>query len=200
MPVRWPRHPLLYEINTRVWLREVAGPGGRPATLATVPDAHLDAIAEHGFDAVWLMGVWAVGPEAVWAARHEPSLRPVYRKALPDCTEADIIGSPYAVSRYEVAEEIGGPGGLQLLRGRLARRGMRLVLDFVGNHTARDNRLVHECPEAFVMGTTEDLARDPTSFFRTREGRVLAHGRDPYFPAWSDTAQVNHASSAGRGA
>lgn len=200
MAVRWPRYPLVYEINTRVWLRELSERHRRTVTLATVPFEEIGRMGVLGFDALWLMGVWATGPEAVWVARRDQRMREEYDRALPDGTDADVIGSPYAVSRYEVAEEIGGPGGLQVLRARLAAQGIRVILDFVPNHTARDHRLVRERPEAFVRGTVEDLAGDPTSFFRSREGEILAHGRDPYFPAWTDTAQINFASRAGRDA
>ena len=198
MAVRWPRYPLVYEVNTRVWLRELSARHGRIVTLATVPSEEIAPIGALGFDAVWLMGVWAVGPDPVWVARHDARMHAEYDRALPGGTDDDIIGSPYAISRYEVAEEIGGPGGLQVIRARLAMLGMRVILDFVPNHTARDHRLVREQPDAFVQGTTEDLARDPGSFFRSRDGKVIAHGRDPYFPAWTDTAQVNYASRAGR--
>ena len=198
MAVRWPRHPLVYEINTRVWLRELSARHRRPVTLATVPAEEVARLGALGFDAVWLMGVWTPGTEAAWIARQDAGLRAAYARALPDLQAADITGSPYAIARYEVAEEIGGPGGLQVLRARLASLGIRVILDFVPNHLARDHRLVRERPEAFVRGTEEDLARDPASFFRTRGGDVLAHGRDPYFPAWTDTAQVNHAAEAGR--
>jgi glycosidase len=200
MAVRWPRYPLVYEINTRVWLRDLSARHERTVTLATVPAEELAPIAALGFDAVWLMGVWSTGPEPVWAARNEASLRAEYERALPGVTDDDIIGSPYAVSRYEVADEIGGPGGLQVIRARLASLGVRVILDFVPNHTARDHRLVRERPDAFLLGTAEDLARDPRSFFRSREGPIVAHGRDPHYPAWTDTAQVNFASRAGRGA
>jgi glycosidase len=200
MTVRWPRYPLVYEINTRVWLRELSERLRRTVTLATVPSDEIARMGVLGFDAVWLMGVWATGPEAVFVARRDPRMRAEYDRALPDGTEADVIGSPYAVSRYEVAEEIGGPGGLQVLRARLAAQGLRVILDFVPNHTARDHRLVRERPDAYVRGTGEDLARDRGSFFRSREGEIVAHGRDPFFPAWTDTAQVNFASAAGRDA
>ena len=200
MAVRWPRYPLVYEINTRVWLQDLSARHKRPVTLATVPPEELAPIAALGFDAVWLMGVWATGPEPVWVARHDGPLRAEYARALPDVTDDDIIGSPYAISRYEVAEGIGGPGGLQVIRARLATHGMRVILDFVPNHIARDHRLVRERPEAMIRGTTEDHARDPRSFFRSRSGAIVAHGRDPYFPAWTDTAQVNFASRDGRDA
>ena len=198
MAVRWPRYPLVYEINIRVWLHELSARHGRTVTLATVPAEELSAIAALGFDAVWLMGVWAVGPDPVWVARHHAGLQQEYDRVLPDRTDADVIGSPYAISRYEVAEEIGGPGGLSVIRARLATHGMRVILDFVPNHTARDHRLMRERPDAYIRGTTEDLAREPGSFFRSRDGTIVAHGRDPYFPAWTDTAQVNYASAIGR--
>jgi len=41
-----------------------------------------------------------------------------------------------------------------------------------------------------VPGATSDLERDPASFVEIA-GRVLANGRDPYFPAWPDVVQLN---------
>src|SRR6187401_2381880 len=124
MAIRWPRYPLVYEINTRVWLRELSARHGRTVTLATIPAAELAPIAALGFDAVWLMGVWTVGPDPVWVARRHAGLQQDFHRILPDWTEADVIGSPYAISRYEVAEEIGGPGGLSVIRARLGSLGM----------------------------------------------------------------------------
>ena len=39
-----PRYPSLYQINTRVWLTELSGKLGRPATPDDVPDAELDRL------------------------------------------------------------------------------------------------------------------------------------------------------------
>ena len=44
------RYPSLYQINTRVWLRELSNSLGRPAALADIPDAFLDQVAAMGFD------------------------------------------------------------------------------------------------------------------------------------------------------
>jgi hypothetical protein len=33
----WPKHPVIYEINTWVWLSELGRKYERPVTLATVP-------------------------------------------------------------------------------------------------------------------------------------------------------------------
>ena len=45
-------------------------------------------------------------------------------------------------------------------------------------------------PEYFIQGDDEDLRRDPASFIAAG-GKVLACGRDPYFPAWPDVLQLN---------
>ena len=41
----WPKYPLIYEINTWVWLRELGQKYQRPITLATVPSEEWDALA-----------------------------------------------------------------------------------------------------------------------------------------------------------
>ena len=50
-----------------------------------------------------------------------------------------------------------------------------------------------------MSGTTADLERDPASFVEIA-GRVLANGRDPYFPAWPDVVQLNAFAPALRAA
>jgi hypothetical protein len=49
----WPKHPVIYEINTWVWLSELSRKYKRPVNLATVSEEEWDALASHGFDAVW---------------------------------------------------------------------------------------------------------------------------------------------------
>jgi len=194
----WPRHPLLYEINTRVWVRELSARAGKRLTLDTIPPEEVERIAGLGFDAVWLMGVWTTGLAAIRLARTDAGLRVDYRRALPDLTDGDIIGSPYAVSRYQVSADLGGPAALASLRASFATYGMRMMLDFVPNHTATDHALLTESPHAYVRGSEDDIARHPEAFFRTRGGLIIAHGRDPFFAPWQDTAQVDYGHRPGR--
>jgi hypothetical protein len=184
------KNPLIYEINTWVWLAELAHRHGRAVTLADVPDVEWETLAGLGLDAVWLMGVWERSPAGTDIARHDPDLQAGFRRVLPDLAEQDVVGSPYCVRRYAVDAHLGGPAGLAVARERLAAHGLRLILDFVPNHVAPDHPWVQEHPAYFITGGRDDRERDPSSF-REVEGRVLACGRDPYFPAWPDVLQLN---------
>lgn len=186
----WPKHPIIYEIHTWVWLYDLAQRYQQPVTLATVPDEEWDAIAALGIDAVWLMGVWERSPAGRAIARTHPDLQAGYREALPDFRPEDVVGSPYCVRRYQVDEQLGGTEGLASARQALIDRGIRLILDFVPNHVAPDHPWVASHPEYFIHGNDADLSNDPGSFIRI-DGRIFAFGRDPYFPAWTDVLQLN---------
>ncbi len=190
METSWPRRPVIYEIHTWVWLSELSQHYKRTITLGNVPAEQWDVIASLGMDAVWLMGVWERSPQGIRIANENESLQADFRRALPDYTPADIVGSAYCVRQYVVDDHLGGPEGLAVARQMLAQRGLRLILDFVPNHVAPDHPWVFEHPEYFVQGTREDLALAPGAFFEAG-ATVIAKGRDPYFPPWPDVAQLN---------
>lgn len=200
-PLRRSPHPLLLEIPARPWLAALSAAAGRRLTLAEVPDAELVRVAERGFHGVWLMGVWRTGREARRLALKYPTLLAEYERLFPDWSLADVHGSPYAIAAYEASPALGGDPALDRLRERLRSHGLGLVLDFVGNHLARDHGWIDEHAEWFVRGTERDLARAPSDWFahfgRERDA-VFAHGRDPHFPGWSDTVQVDYRVRAAR--
>jgi len=186
-----PQYPALLQINTRTWLDERGEAIGRAATLDDVPNDALDRIARDGFDWVWLLGVWQTGPAARQISLENPAWQAEYRALVGDVTDDDVAGSPFAVQAYVVNRDFGGPAALAGLRGRLAARGLRLMLDFVPNHTAPDHAWVSAHPELYIQGTDEDIAREPQNYRRVG-GKVFALGRDPYFPGWPDTLQLNY--------
>jgi hypothetical protein len=198
--VATPRYPALYQLNTRVWLTDLGRRLGRAATLDDIPDEALDRIAALGFDWVWLLSVWQTGLVARAISRSNPGWRQEFAATLPDLTDDDIPGSGFAITGYDVATALGGDGALARLRGRLRARGLRLMLDFVPNHTAPDHPWVRENPGFYVQGTPEQLAAEPHNYTRVtgRDGqpRVLAYGRDPYFAGWPDTLQLDYANPA----
>ena len=191
-----PNNPKLYEINTRVWLRRFDTPA-RPATLEHVPLSVWDELAGKGINIVWLMGVWKLNSSVVEKYSLTDELVRGYRRALPDWRREDVIGSPYAVDSYSISSYVGNLESLQALRNTLHQRGMRLMLDFVPNHFSADSHLIHTHPEHFLQGNNALLQRDPKTFYRPQNNPqnkelIFAHGRDPYFPAWTDSVQVNY--------
>ena len=132
----WPERPVIYEVNTAVWLDELSRTAGRRLTLADIPHVDWAAVTPAGVDAVWLMGVWEWSPAELSIANENSELWADFRNALPDVQTVDVIGSPYCVRRYVVDATLGGPGGLAAARAALAERNVRLVLDYVPNHVA----------------------------------------------------------------
>lgn len=193
-----PRYPSLLQINTRVWLTELAQRLGRPATLDDVPDRDLDGLANLGVDWIWLLSVWQTGAAAQRVSRSNPEWLAEFEHTLPDLREEDIAGSGFAITGYTVHRLIGGDAALARLRARLQQRGLRLMLDFVPNHMALDHPWIHSHPEYFVSGTEEDLRRAPQNYVRLADAdgsqRVLAYGRDPYFSGWPDTLQLDYSN------
>ena len=188
--IGWPTAPSIYEIDTWPWLAGLGRRLGHPVTLDGVPAAVWDEVALVGADAVWLMGVWERSPAGLAIALADESLVRAFRAALPDLSRADVAGSPYCVRRYRADERLGGPAGLAAARSELARRGLRLILDYVPNHVAPDHPAVLGHPQWFIEGSPADLEREPAGWFTAGE-RILARGRDPYFPPWPDVAQLN---------
>jgi hypothetical protein len=186
----WPDKPVIYEINTAVWLGDLSRAAGRRVTLADVACSDWDAVTPVGIDAIWLMGVWERSPAGVALANADAGLQSSFRDALPDLRPEDVIGSPYCVRRYVVDPAFGGPRALAAARATLAARGIRLILDYVPNHVAPDHPWVTSRPQLFVTGSEQDIQSEPAAWL-TAGGHVLAHGRDPYFPPWPDVVQLD---------
>ena len=99
---------------------------------------------------------------------------------MPDVQDNDICGSCFSIKEYNVAPEIGGNKALRNLRQKLSKKGINLMLDFVPNHTALDHPWVVKNSKFFV-----EIYGDK---------KVLANGRDPNFPCWEDTLQLNYSN------
>jgi glycosidase len=104
---------------------------------------------------------------------------------LPDLAEDDIGGSGFAITDYAVSDVLGGDAALARFRERLARRGIKLMLDFVPNHTAPDHLWIKSHPDYYIEGSEEDLATSPANYLRVETDcgpKILSDGRDPNFP------------------
>jgi hypothetical protein len=191
-------YPSLYQVNTRVWLTSLSETLGRPTRLDDIPDAELDRLAGMGFDWVWFLSVWQTGPAGQRVSRANAEWRKEFQETLPDLREEDIAGSGFGITAYAVPAGLGGDTALARLRRRLAKRGLKLMLDFVPNHMGLDHPWVEDHPEFFVTGTVDLLAREPQNYIRVKGQKgdlILAYGRDPYFSGWPDTLQLDYGNT-----
>ena len=194
-PSSWRPNPVVYELNTLIWLGEVANRVGAPVTLETVPANEWDDVVPQGVTVVWLMGIWTRSRAGRDIALADPALRSAWTEALPDWTESDVAGSAYCILDYEPAPAIGGWDGLDCARAELRARGALLMVDWVPNHVGPDSPWLQTDPAAFVRGTADELAVDPGAFVEIAGG-VFAKGKDPYFAPWPDVVQVDAFSPA----
>jgi len=195
-PQFWKEHPAMYEVNTRVWLNELSNKYNKEITLDTVPKDTFENYLSY-FDAVWLMGVWERSPASKKVATEHKGLQQEFHAALDDFSEEDVIGSPYAVYYYHVDSHVGGKEGLETFRKELSKREIQLILDYVPNHVSKDHLWTLEKSDIFIEGTQQDLENHPNEYFEVYD-KIFAHGKDPYFPPWTDTVQINAFSKDAR--
>jgi len=182
------KHPILYEISTRPWLLELSQKYKRTITkLTDIPLGEFDTLKKNGIEIVWMMGVWKLGTYGV-----ELDRKADYSGVLPGWTKADVIGSPYAITEYVCNPEIGTNADLKWLKSELNRRGMKLMLDFVPNHSAVDAPTAKSKPILYMRAPKGE--KNPKRY--TADG--LAYGKDPYFDPWMDVLQWNYWESETR--
>lgn len=190
----------LYEMNTRTWKsrRDTEGVlhigGFNRITLAD-----LKAIKAKGFNSIWFMGVWEIGPKV---------------RAISRRYGDDYAGSPFAINNYHVSEELGTEDEFRQLVERARAAGLKVILDFVPNHMGLDSAWLNEHPEFFIhrvldereaaLADEELQSRYPGYFvyrtpsypqggIRVPKTILVAYGKDPYFYPWIDTAQLDYA-------
>ena len=175
-------HPILYEISTRPWLYELSQKYGKSITkIKDIPTTEFDNLKKSGIEIVWMMGVWKLGTYGLEFDRKQD-----YSGVLPDWTKDDVIGSPYSITEYECNPDIGTNDDLVWLRKQINNRGMKLMLDFVPNHSAVDAPTASSNPKLYMRAPPGKT--DPSRY--TDSG--IAYGKDPYFSPWLDVIQWNY--------
>ncbi len=116
----WSRDAVIYQINTRQFTPE----GTFRAAMAELP--RLQAL---GVDILWLMPIHPIGVE----------------------NRKGTLGSPYAVRDYfDVNPDFGTKADFKAFVDAAHAQGMRVILDWVANHSAWDNPLRDQHPEYYV--------------------------------------------------
>ena len=57
---------------------------------------------------------------------------------------------------------------------------------------AIDSPWIDEQPDLFIRSNPEARKQSTAEFFLHPSGAVIAFGRDPYFPPWHDTSQLDY--------
>ena len=163
----WMSNVVLMAKSVHVWLDQLSKWHQRPiTTLADIPDQELDRLARWGVTGLWLIGLWE---------RSHAS-----RQIKQWMGNPDAAASAYALHEYEIAQDLGGHGAYENLRGRAEARGIRLASDMVPNHMGLDSRWVVEHPDWFLQldqppfpayqFTGGDLCRDERVSVRIEDG------------------------------
>ena len=185
--------PRIYQASAR-HLVSGTDPEFPPGSLDDISTKWLSQLVAKGFDWFYLYGVWDSGTAGRAVSRAHPSMWAKQAKDLPHGSILDVCGSPFAIKEYRQDPRLGEPGALARLRERCQNAGLKLMLDFVVNHTALDHSWVTHRPEWFVQAQGEAADNRPEGFIplpTMRGWRIFAHGKDPYFPSWADTLQLN---------
>lgn len=140
----WSYSAVLYELNIRQFTPE--------GTFSAARE-RLPFLRSIGIDAIWLMPIYPIGIEG--------------RKGK--------LGSYYSIRDYTgVNEEFGSAEELREFIGAAHALGMKVILDWVANHTARDARWITECPANWYERDEAGVAKVPWD--------------------WTDTAKLNYAN------
>lgn len=134
----WMPRVVMLAKNAFVWLNQLSRQYQRPIErLDQIPDETLDQLVHWGFTGLWLIGLWE---------RSEAS-----REIKQLCGNPDAISSAYSLTRYQIAEKLGGEAAYYNLSQRCGSRGIRLASDMVPNHMAIDSDWVYDHPDWFIQ-------------------------------------------------
>jgi glycosidase len=147
-PAEWTRNAVIYEANVRQYT-----PEGTFAAFAR----HLPRLDSLGVDILWLMPVQPIGK--------------LNRKGS--------LGSYYSISDYTaINPEHGSEADFKAFVDDAHQRGLRVVLDWVANHSAFDHAWATAHPDWYVHSADGSISNA-----RDNEGRETD---------WTDVAELNY--------
>lgn len=142
----WLRDAVIYEVFPRVF-----SPGGDFEGVT----AQLDRLKDLGVDVLWLMPIHPMGK----------------------LKAKGTLGSPYAVRDYDAIDPAyGDADDLKQLVAGAHKRGMKVFIDIVANHTAWDSVLIEKHPDWYRKDAS---------------GHIV-----PPNPDWVDVAQLDYSNPA----
>ncbi|TPV33513.1 alpha-amlyase [Paucihalobacter ruber] len=127
----WSKNAVIYQINTRQFT---------PEGTFKAAQKELPRLKDLGIDIIWLMPIHPIGEK----------------------NRKGTLGSPYAVKDYYgVNPEFGNEQDLKNFINEAHQLGMKVILDWVANHTAWDNVLVETHPEWYQRDHNDNFRPTP---------------------------------------
>ena len=140
----WSYSAVLYEMNIRQFTPE----GTLSAAMERLP-----MLKNLGIDAIWLMPVYPIGEE----------------------NRKGSLGSYYSISDYcAINPEFGTMEDFDKFVAKAHSLGIKILLDWVANHTARDAKWINGKPADWYERESDGTAKVPWD--------------------WTDTAKLNYAN------
>lgn len=162
----WAKDAVIYEANVRQMTEE-----GNFKAL----EAELPRLDEMGIDIIWLMPIHPI------SMKNRKATNEIFVREIEDLSEREkYLGSPYAVADYmKVNPDYGTMADFKSLLARTHELGMKLIIDWVPNHTGWDHPWITEHPDWYTQDST---------------GKII----DPIDPStgkswgWVDVADLNY--------
>ena len=146
----WAADANIYEVNTRHYT---------PEGTFSAFEKHLGRLQEMGVEILWFMPIHPISVEK--------------RKATGDLMVADVdeknaldkyLGSPYAVADFKgVNPDFGSDEEFQHLVDAIHNAGMKIIIDWVPNHTGWDNPWITDHPEWYTKNDKGEII-DPIDY------------------------------------
>ena len=129
----WSKNATIYEVNLRQYSKN-----------GTINEfiPHLQRLKDLGIDILWIMPPYPIGKE----------------------NRKGGLGSPYSISDYtEINSDLGTKVDFKNLVVAAHKIGMKVILDWVGNHTAFDHKWTKSHPEWYTKDSLGNITHPPTT-------------------------------------
>ncbi len=155
-PPAWAKDATIYEVNLRQYTKDATFKSFLP---------HIPRLRDMGIDILWFMPIY-----------------PISKK-----NRKGELGSYYAIQNYTAVneEEHGSLSDFKEMVEEIHNNGMKIILDFVPNHTGWDHVWITEHPEYYIKNDKGEIT-DPLD---SSTGK--SHG-------WSDVADLDYSNMAMR--
>lgn len=124
---QWVYNANIYEVNVRQFT---------PEGTFSAFSKHLPRLKDLGVDIIWLMPIHQIG----------------------ELNRKGSLGSYYSIKDYKgVNPEFGSMDDFKALVDEAHKLGMKVIIDWVANHTSHDNHLVYSNPEWYTKDSADNF-------------------------------------------